>query len=85
VSRTQECALLVSLGPLNDNVLYLNKLNIIGNSGELSDLEYLPTKTGKVEYLQNMGMHTSGLLWPFKQHHNRFKQTQDHKKWWRID
>ena len=36
----QEFTPLISLGPLN-------KPKIIGNYGELSDLEYLPTKTEK--------------------------------------
>jgi len=50
-----------------------------------NDLEYLPTKTEKVKYLQNMKTHTYCLFRPIKQHHSRFKQAQDHKKWWRID
>jgi len=70
----QEHTPLISLGPLNDTILYLNKPKIIENGGELSDLEYLPTKTEKVKYLQNTGMHTSGLFWPFKQLNNIFKQ-----------
>jgi len=48
-----ECAPLISLGPLNDTILYLNKSKIIENSGELSDLEYLLTKTEKV-YISRM-------------------------------
>jgi len=76
---------LVSLVTLNDTILYLNKPKIIGNDGELSDLEYLPTKTEKVKYLQNAKMRSYCLFRPFKQHHSRFKQVQDHNKWWRID
>jgi len=40
-------SLLVSLGPLNNTmvIIDLNKPWIISNSGELSDLEHLPTKT----------------------------------------
>jgi hypothetical protein len=34
-------------------------------NGELTDLEYLPIKTENVEYLWNMGMHTSCLFCPF--------------------
>ena len=54
------------LGPSNDTILYLNKPKIIGNGGELSDLEYLPTKIEKVKNIQNVGAHTSRLLGPFK-------------------
>jgi len=68
----QAHAPLVFLGPLNNTILYLNKLKFIGNSGELSDLEYLSTKTEKVNYLQNAGMQTSHLFGPFKQHQGRF-------------
>jgi len=76
---------LVFLSPLNDTIVDLNKPKIIRNSGELSNLEYLPTKTEKVKYLQNVGMRSSHLFRPFKQHHSIFKKAQDHKKWWRID
>jgi len=51
----------------------LNKPWIICNSGELSDLEYLPTKTEYIKYLQIMDMHTSHLFGPIKQHYIRFK------------
>jgi len=61
-----EHAPVVFLGPLNDTILYLNKSKIIGNGGELSDLEYLPTKTEKEKYLQNVGTHTCHLSGPFK-------------------
>jgi len=47
----RECAPLISLGPLNESILYLNKPKIIENGGELSDLEYLLTKTEKLKYL----------------------------------
>ena len=57
-----EHAPVVFLGPLNDTILYLNKSKIIGNGGELSDLEYLPTKTEKVKYLQNAKMRSYHLL-----------------------
>ena len=43
----QEHAPLISMGPLNDTILYLKKPKIIENGGELSDLEYLLTKTAK--------------------------------------
>jgi len=65
---------IIILGSLNDTILYLNKPNIIGNGGELSDLEYLPTKTEKVKYLQNVGTRTFRLFGPFKQHYIIFKQ-----------
>jgi len=51
----------------------------------LSDLEYLPTKTEYIEYLQIADMHTSRLFGPFKRYNSRCKQAQDHKKQWRID
>jgi len=35
---------LVFLGPLNDMIVDLNKSKIIRNSGELTYLDYLPTK-----------------------------------------
>jgi len=46
------CAPLLSSGPLNRIIVDLNKPYIIGNGGEMSDLEYLPTKTEYIEYLQ---------------------------------
>jgi len=57
----------------------------MGNGGELSDLEYLPTKTEYIEYLQIADMCTSRLFRPFKRYNSRCKQAQDHKKQWRID
>ena len=65
---------LVSLGPLNSIILDLNKHQIIRNSGVLSDLEYLPTKTGYIEYLQIADTHTFYLFGPFKQYNSRCKQ-----------
>jgi len=47
VSRTWECTPFISLDPLSNTIVDLNKPKIIGNGGELSDLEYLPTKTEK--------------------------------------
>jgi len=44
------------------------------NSGELSDLEYLPMKTEYTKYLQNAAMHTPRLFGPFTLHNGRFKQ-----------
>jgi len=79
-----ECAPLIFLGPLSDTILYLNKYKFIGNHGELSDPEYICTKTEKVTYLQNTNTHIHYLASPFKQLHIRFKQAQDHKKQWRI-
>jgi len=55
------------------------------NGGELSDLEYLPTKTEYIEYLQIADMHTYCLFRPFKRYNSRCKQAQDHKKQWTID
>jgi len=43
---------LVFLGLLNGIILDLNKPYIIRNSRELSDLEYLPTKTQYTKYLR---------------------------------
>jgi len=55
------------LGPLNNTMVNidLNKPWIISNSGELSDLEHLPTKTEYIKYLQNTAMHTPCLFGPF--------------------
>jgi len=57
----------------------------MGNGGGLSDLEYLPTKTEYIEYLQIVDTRTSLLFGPFKRSNGRCKQAQDHKKQWRID
>jgi len=43
------------------------------NGGELSDLEYLPSITEYVKYLQNADTRASRLFWPIKQHYIRFK------------
>jgi len=43
------------------------------NGGELSDLEYLPTKTEYIEYLQIADTRTSRLFGPTKQQYIRFK------------
>jgi len=67
------CAPLVFLGPLNGIVVDLNKPYIIRNSGELSDLEYLPTKTQYTKYLQSANARTSRLFGPFKWNYSRFK------------
>ena len=56
---------LVSFGPLNSIILDLNKSKIIGNGGEMSDIEYLPTKTQYTEYPQISDAHTSHLFKPF--------------------
>jgi hypothetical protein len=37
----------------------------MGNGGELSNLENLPTKTVNREYILNVGTHTSHHFWPF--------------------
>ena len=55
------------------------------NNGELRNIEYLPTKSEYVKYLQNTNARTSGLFGPFKRHYIRFKQAQDHEKQWRIE
>ena len=55
------------------------------NGGELSDLEYLPTKTEYIEYLQIADTRSSRLFGPIKRYNSRCKQAQDHKKQWRID
>ena len=81
----RERAPLVVLGPLSDTILYLNEYKIIVNGGQLSDLEYIPTKTEKVKYLHNAKMRTYHPSRHFKQRHSKFKQAQDHKKQWRID
>jgi len=54
----QTCAPLFPLSPLNDIIVDLNKPKIIKDGGELSNLEYLPSKTENVKYLQNTGMCT---------------------------
>jgi hypothetical protein len=55
------------------------------NGGELSNLEYIPTKTENAEYLWNTRTRTSRLSWPFILRNNRFKQALDHEKRWRIE
>ena len=69
---------LVLLGPLNYTIVDCNKPLIMRNGGELTKLEYLPTKTEYPEYLWNAGTRTSRLFWPFKLHNNRFKRVLDH-------
>jgi len=66
---------LVSLGPLNNTMVNidLNKPWIISNSGELGDLQHLPTKTEYITYLQIVDTHTSRLSGPIKQHYITFK------------
>jgi len=78
---------LVSLCPLNNTManIDLNKPWIISNSGELSDLQHLPTKTEYIKYLQITDTRTSHLSGPIKQHYIRFKWTLDHEKWWSIE
>jgi len=53
-------------GPI---ILDLNKPLIMGNGGELSDLEYLDMKTEYTKYLQITDMCTSHLFGPIKQHY----------------
>jgi hypothetical protein len=55
------------------------------NGGELSNLEYSPTKTENAKYFWNAGTRTSRLFCPFKLHNNRIKQALHHKKQWRIE
>jgi len=76
---------LVFLGPLHDIIVDLNKSKIIRNGGELSDLEYLPSITEYIKYLQNADTRASCLFGPIKQHYIRFKYALDHKKRWRIE
>jgi len=64
----QECAPLVSLGPLIDIMLYLNKPKIIGNGGELIDLDNLQTENA--EYLQNADTQASCLFRSFRLYQN---------------
>jgi len=47
----------------------LNKSWIISNSGELSDLEHLLTKTEYMKYFQIADTRTSCLFGPIKQHY----------------
>jgi len=44
ISRSRARAPLVSLGPLYDTIVDLNKSKIIRNNGELTYLDYLHTK-----------------------------------------
>jgi len=64
ISRVQTHTPLFFLSPLNDIIVDLNKPKIIKDGGELSNLEYLPTKTENVKYLQNAGTCTSCLPEP---------------------
>jgi len=61
------------LGPLKGIIVHLNELQIIENDEELSDLEYLASKTECTKYLQIANTCTSRLLWPFKWHYSRLK------------
>jgi len=53
ISRLQMHTPLISSGPLNSIIVDLNKPYIIRNGRELSDLEYLPTKTQYTEHQEN--------------------------------
>ena len=66
----QQHTSLVSLGPLHNTIVDLNKSKIIRNGGELSDLEYLPPITEYIKYLQNVDMQASHLFGPIKQHYS---------------
>ena len=81
----QKCAPLVLFGLLYDIIVNFNEPKIIENGGELSDLEYLLTKTQYTKYLQIADTRTSRLLNTFKQQNSRFQQAQYHRKQWRIE
>ena len=53
---------LVFSGPLNDTILDLNKSKIIRNSGELTYLDYLPTKQ-KMRNISRMWTHEPLVSW----------------------
>jgi len=44
ISRMWEHPPIIFFGPLNNTIANLSKPNIIRNSGELTDLDYLPSK-----------------------------------------
>jgi len=53
---------LISLGSLNDTTVYVNKPKIIRNSGELTYLDYLPTKQ-KMRNISRMWTHEPLVYW----------------------
>jgi hypothetical protein len=85
ISGTREHAPLVFFTPPSYIITELNKPYIIKNGGELSNVEYLPTKPENAEYFWNARTRASRLLWPLKLHNTELKQALDHKKRWRIE
>jgi len=85
ISRTWEHAPIVSFGPLNNTIVDSNKPKIIRNSGELTDLEYLPSKQ-KMQNISRTQTHepliSSGPLNYTRIH---FKQALNDGEWWRTD
>jgi hypothetical protein len=85
ISGMRERAPLVFFSPPSYIITELNKPYIIKNGGELSNVEYLPTKPENAEYLWNARTRASRLFCPLKLHNTEFKQALDHKKRWRIE
>jgi hypothetical protein len=54
ISGAWEGTPLISFGPLDYMIIYLNKPYIIRYGGELSNIEYLPTKPENAENLWNV-------------------------------
>ena len=59
-------------GPLNCVIGDFYEPKIMENGWELSDLEYLPTKTQYTKYLQIANTRTSRFFRPFKRYNSRF-------------
>ena len=69
---------LVSLGPLNDTIVGVNKPKIIRNSGELTYLDYLPTKQ-KMQNISRMRTHEPLIYWgPLNDTRIHFKRALNH-------
>jgi hypothetical protein len=76
ISGTRKHAPIVSFVPSNYKISDLNKPKNEPNGGELSNVEYLPTKQENAEYLWNAETRTSRLFCPFKGYNNKFKQAK---------
>jgi len=75
---------LISLGPLNDTIIDLNKPKIIINSGELTYLDYLPTKQ-KVRNISRTQTHEPLVFGgPLNDTKIHFKRALNYGEWWKT-
>jgi hypothetical protein len=73
INSTHVCRTVRSLG--------CNELLNMRNSGELSNLECVPTNTENAKYLPNASTCTSCIFCRFTLHNSRFKQDEKKQSW----